>query len=137
MNYDEARALESGGWHWTTMNDGRVRPAWPCRRYVGDCNLEDLVAGNASPEDFETCEPHATREQAERHFYEACLEAVEEVRFGEWHGCAVCDQPTKAGLGNRLLSRYFRPDPLCDEHRNREQLAQLHPFPPDLSLTHS
>ena len=144
MNYDEARELrdnESGetrGWHWTTQRDRTIRPAWPCHRYTGDAKPEDLLRGKADPADFETCEPHATREEAERHYYDACLEAVDELTFTDWSGCQVCDEPTKKGLGSKLLSRLFAsPTPLCDAHRTREQLAELRPFKPGLQSIHS
>lgn len=136
MNYDEARQIESGGWHWTTMNDRKVRTAWPCLRYVGpEKPLERMM--NATPDDFERCAPHATREEAERHWYDACLEAVEESNFGDWSGCRVCDAPTKKGLGNPQMSRAFHVDPLCDEHRTKETLSSLHPFKSGWQVIHS
>lgn len=117
MNYDQARPLLDGtGFRWTTMNDGHSRTAWPC---------------------LECVEPHATAEAAERHFYDACLADVDEIRIGNWAGCRVCDAPTKGGLGNRLDARLFRFEPLCKDHRTRDELAKLHPFSPDLQIIHS
>lgn len=117
MNYDQARPLLDGsGFRWTTMNDGQSRTAWPCL----DC-----------------VEPHVTAEDAERHFYDACLASVTEARFGEWHGCRICDSPTKGGLGNRANSKVFSVEPLCADHRTREHLADLHPFAPGMQLAHS
>lgn len=117
MNYDQARPLLDGTGHrWTTMRDGQSRTAWPC---------------------LECVEPHSTAESAERHFYDACLASVEEVRFGSWAGCRVCDAPTKGGLGNRSDALLFSREPLCADHRNREQLAMLHPFKPGLQVIHS
>lgn len=117
MNYDEARPLLDGtGFRWTTMRDGEARSAWPCRECV---------------------EPHTSAEEAERHFYDQCLATVEEIRFADWAGCRVCDTPTKAGMGNRCLGRFFSTEPLCKDHRTRAELAKLHPFRPGIRLIHS
>jgi len=139
MNYDEARELKEGGWHWTSMNDGRVRTAWPCRRLRYPDSKIAAATGlrNLGPNDFETCEPHATREEAERHFYDACLADTRDHGAGDWSGCRVCDAPTKTALGNLGLGRMFSPEPLCDEHRTREHLAELSPFHGGIALIHS
>jgi hypothetical protein len=140
MNYDQARELQEGGWHWTTMNDGVVRTAWPCLRYVGpNISNADFMESPAKPEDFERCEPHASKEEAERHYYDASLAEVRERAFADWSGCRVCDAPTKKTLENSGMAKAFslNMDFLCDEHRTREQLAALHPFKADLSLIHS
>jgi hypothetical protein len=117
VNYDQALELETGGWHWTTFNDDVIRTAWPCL----------------------DCPPHATREEAERHFYEACLESVVERSTLESWRCAVsdCERPSWKTLGNPQMSRCFRPVPLCTEHCNRATLRELHPFEPGLSVIHS
>lgn len=117
MNYDQARQLADGsGWHWTSMNDGRVRTAGPCRDEA----------------------PHATREEAERHFYEHSLEQAKE-RKCSWTACAVegCPQPTQQTLGNTGFWLFFSETPLCDEHRSKDQLRELHPFTPGMELIHS
>jgi hypothetical protein len=117
MNYDQARELTTGGWHWTTRNDDVIRTAWPCL----------------------DCPPHATRDEAERHFYEACLESVTEQELAVPHSCTVpdCQQPAMSFLGNRGLSRIFAGTALCPAHLNRATLRELHPFEPGLSVIHS
>jgi hypothetical protein len=117
LNYDQARELETGGWHWTTRNDDVIRTAWPCL----------------------DCPPHATREEAERHFYEACLESVIERSIMEWRGCVApgCKRPAWTTLGNPQTSRYFRPVPLCTKHCNRDTLRSLRSFEPGIMLWHS
>jgi hypothetical protein len=137
MNYAQARQLKEGGWHWTSMNDGHVRTAWPCKRYIGP---EDKpYDASCDPSEWERCEPHATQEEAERHFYDACLAEVKEEDYGEWHSCSVkgCDNPTKKGLGNRGDGLLFRGEPLCDEHRTKEMIAELRPFKGGISIAHS
>lgn len=137
MNYDEARQTADGtGWHWTTKNDGRIRTAAPCLRYVGSPD-----ASYDSPyrkEDWELCEPHATKEEAERHFYDWCLSEVKEVACS-WASCRYpsCDQPANKALGNSPFGMLFSQLPLCDDHRNAESLQLITPFRPGLTLMHS
>ena len=118
MNYDQARQRQSDGrWNWTTFNKriGTFRSG-PCRDH------ED---------------GHATKEDAERHFYDDGLADVRESKSSSWHGCAVCDAPTKNWIGSPGMDGAIPKTPLCDEHRTREQLAELHPFRPGMSLMHS
>lgn len=153
MNYDQARQLADGGWHWTSMNDGYVRTAWPCKRpadgvtfrlgtdmSLGKTPISAWKAGAIVPDDaaWITCEPHATREDAERHYYDASLEGATTEYAISWMACAVpeCPEPTTKMLGN-VGQELFNGDPLCDAHRTREQLAALHPFAPGLALIHS
>lgn len=79
MNYDQARQLKDGGWHWTTMNDGVVRTAEPCIKHIGDESDPAWFLMPYNPDDWERCEPHATREDAEKHFYEWCIESLAEA----------------------------------------------------------
>ena len=140
MNYDEARPLKAGGWHWTTMNDGVVRTAQPCIRHVGEKSDPFWYMQPSKPEDWVCCEPHATREEAERHFYDWCLSTVEESRMSDQQlRCRVagCDGWSDVLLGNRQLGHLFNGDPLCEAHRSKDQLALLHPFKPGMVLVHS
>lgn len=135
------------------MNDGHIRTAWPCMRaadgvafrFNGDMSLGKTPvipwkAGAIIPDDeaWITCEPHATREEAERHYYYASLESVREYGVS-WSPCAVpeCPNPADKMLGNIGMDKAFNGDPLCDEHRTREQLAALHPFTPGMASIHS
>ena len=136
MNYDEAREIEGNGWHWTTMNDGRIRTAAPCVRYTGD---PDLPLGRPTKdEDFERCEPHATKEEAERHFYDYSVENARERQTDRWMDCAVCDGPTKRLFGTAGMGLLFSGGvPFCDEHFSKDALRELLPFTAGIRLMHS
>lgn len=140
MNYDQARAIENKetgeivGWRWTSMNDGRIRTAWPCIEFT-PMDVEDY--GRKEPERIHLCPPHATQEEAERHFYDACLEEASEQTTSHWQDCRVCGAPTKRLLGNRDLSSLFNGDALCDEHFSKDTLQELHPFKSGIYLIHS
>jgi hypothetical protein len=140
MNYDEAREIPGKGWHWTTMNNGVVRTAQPCIRHVGDESDPFWYMKPSNESAWERCEPHATKEQAERHFYDWCLSTVTEIKLGEQQlRCRApgCEAWTDTELGNRQLGRMFNGDPLCEAHRTREVLAQIRPFAPGMGLIHS
>ena len=140
MNYDEAREVPGKGWHWTTMNNGIVRTAEPCIRHVGDESDPMWYLKPSTEAAWERCEPHATQEEAERHFYDWCLSTVAEIRLsGQMRRCRMdgCRTWTGTELGNRQMERLFNGDPLCAAHRNRETLALLHPFRPRLRVIHS
>ena len=136
MNHDEARALKDGGWHWTTMNDDVVRTAAPCITIDEPFDLRKPYEP-PKPENVHRCPPHATKEEAERHFYDYSLGLVTEDHYGNWEGCAVCDAPTKAGLSAPGISTLFSGTALCDAHRTIEHLKELNPFEPGIRLIHS
>jgi len=138
MNYDQARQTKDGGWHWTTMNDGVVRTAAPCIRFLKPFDYSKPFEP-AKPEDIERCTPHATQEEAERHFYDYCFEAenIHENTTANWMDCAKCGAPTKRLLGNRSMSQTIQQEALCDEHFSIETLRELHPFRREMTLMHS
>lgn len=78
MNYDQPRRLDTGGWHYTSMNDGRVHAIGACRDHLDA--------------------PHATEDEAR-----ACYREYERTRikldskWSDWSGCEYrkCDVPTK------------------------------------------
>lgn len=131
MNYDEARPLKDGGWHWTTMNDGRIRTAPPCIR---------LTNGDWEHPEFERCEPHATQEEAEHHLYVYSLSEVRERTWTSAHRCEAegCEEWADKTLENDHFGQLFSAGTfLCDAHRTPEMLAELHPFQPGIRLIHS
>lgn len=139
MNYDEAREIPGKGWHWTTMNNGVVRTAQPCIQ-IPEMSVEDLMRKPLMGTNITRCEPHATREEAERHYYDWCLSTVTEIKLSNQQlRCRAegCEAWTGTELGNRQLECMFNGDPLCDEHRTRETLALIHPFAPGLRSIHS
>lgn len=115
MNYHKARqTADKTGWDWTTMNDGQIWRSGACR---------DHGAGG-----------HATREEAERHFYDGELDRLRESEHADQQfKCAVCGAWTTKALG----TNYVGPVDLCDEHRNREGFEQAYPFVPGMSITAS
>lgn len=119
------------------MNDGRVRTAQPCIKFIGDPKLLEPPYAPTKAEDWERCPPHATKEEAERHFYDFCLEQAKEHDGSHWMDCAKCGAATKKMLGNMGLGDLFHIEPLCDEHRTKEVLADLHPFAPGIAMVHS
>lgn len=133
MNYDEARQDKNGIWRWTTMNDGRIRTAPPCIQFE-EQPIEEI--GRVPSKVLGMCE-HATKEEAERHFYDDCLDRVKESESSHWMDCAVCGAPTKKLLGNRPFGVLFSEQPLCDDHFSKETLAELHPFSTGIYLMHS
>ncbi len=107
MNYYQAREIlkdgePSGKWHYTVWNDNRIMP-------VGYC--------------AQGCEGHETREGAYEHQTAYLLD--HQTRYdGEWAGtqyqCMVCKTWT-----SKFASVDHQKFTLCDEHRNREQVAKL------------
>ena len=133
MNYDEARQLKDGGWHWTTMNNGVVRTASPCIQ-VPEVNLFDeaLLAANIT-----RCDPHPTREDAERHFYDYSLSQLKETTTTHAQRCEVCDTWTNKALCNKGEWLYFGYIFLCDNHRQPSHVEALRPFSPCIAVIHS
>lgn len=123
MNYDQARErMDKDGkpsslFDWTTMNDGHVRAAGPCMTH--------------------TCEHHSA-EEAEKHFYDYCLDQVKEFHLGDQQlRCEVCGEFTDGGLGNQSFYMLSFHSVLCPTHRNKERLKALHPFHTGIALYHS
>jgi len=140
MNYAQAREIPGEGWHWTSMRDHETRTAWPCHRRKADAPALTFPLPPYDADEWERCEPHATKEEAERHFYDACLEeALAETHEIGWLGCQMprCKAPTDKALGTHDLGHVFGLVPLCDEHRNRDGLIARHPFKPGIQLIHS
>jgi len=102
--YDQPRQLKTGGWHYTSMNDGRVRPAGYC-------------AGHA---------PHATENDARRCWrdYQLNEQLNLDGTIGHWNPCEYpgCDTLTNraASIGGWL--RWL----LCDTHRTKACCAELY-----------
>ena len=106
MNYDQPRELQSGGFHYTSMNDGRV---WP----IGYC---------ADHKDA----PHPTEDEARACYARYLLEQRTrlDVTLGNWNPCeapAGCRTLTNrcAMIGGWTTYR------LCDEHRTLDVVAEL------------
>ncbi len=117
MNHYAARERKSDGrWNWTRKmgSDGPIVAAGACVNHEA--------------------EGHATKEEAERCFYEHELATLQECSMDTTHEpCKVCGK-----LTNKLLGRSGFPDtPLCDEHRNVEEYRKLKPFTPGRFISSS
>lgn len=160
MNYAEARERQADHrWDWTNKRDNQV---WA----VGYCGgwhdwTDEQAARVGMPRDtlqadketrdgpfrakFHT-DGHATKEEAERCFYEHSLDRVHEIENSSiQHRCSVplplpgsfCDAWTTKGLESPGYGGCFQVTWLCDAHRNREGLVVAHPFQKGLSMIHS
>lgn len=104
MNYDQPRELKDGGWHYTSMNDGRI---WP----TGYC------AGHA---------PHETEDDARRCYrdYELNEQLHLGCTLGDWNPCEYpeCETLTSRGVSIGGWIRWR----LCDEHRTKDCCTELY-----------
>lgn len=137
MNYAEARQIPGRGWHWTTMRDGKVRPAAPCLTYIGDPGKLMSTMAAFDESDWVTCEPHPTKADAERHFYEHSISEARVQKWVTWMACEICDAPTREGYGTNLLSLGFANVPLCERHLSEEHLRAVRPFKEGIAIVHS
>lgn len=143
MNYDEARELASGGWHWTTKRGDQIRTAEPCIRYIGARPVDELLLDPQSrynPTDWERCEPHATKKEAEQHYWRWLLEEqCKPITYEDWQSCRVegCGEPAKQGWGTLGWQAIALNTPLCPTHNTKEQFDSMHPFKPGVAVIHS
>jgi len=130
VNYEQARQLGKdsdapGCWNWSLRNDDVIYTTWPCH--------------NPTPE-RERCD-HETREEAERHHWEAQAAAI------EWHPFDVdaaltlhrCDFP---GCGSWADGSYawfhgWEQGEFCVAHSTPEAWREANPFTPGHSEIHS
>lgn len=154
MNYAEARQRKDDlRWDWTNMNDKRVWPVGYCagwRDWTEDMakrigmSLEDIKR-RQDTEDGPTKgkfhgDGHATKEEAERCFYEYSLDRVQQASLkGTQKVCQFpgCGDWTSHALESPGMDGLFPPTMLCHAHRNREGLMQVHPFQGGIQLIHS
>jgi hypothetical protein len=106
MNYDQPRQLKEGGWHYTSMNDGRVWPIGYCRDHDG----------------------HATEDEARRCYRDYELNECLRLDGGTWaNHWQKCDYPGCENLTNKpvMIGGWHRWT-LCDEHRTKECCTELY-----------
>lgn len=115
MNYYAARQRKDGRWDWTVMNDGVIRRCGPCSHHM---------------------DGHATKEEAERHFYDNELNNLRDVwsNSNAQMKCEVksCGAWTQEGLVSTHL--FLTPIWLCDVHRDAEEIELIHPFSPGTEI---
>lgn len=153
MNYDEARQLGAesenpGAWNWTTMNDGHIRTAAPCAWPDFDWSSvtnEAILAGTVQPTGRERCD-HETREEAERHQYDAALAKVtiDKLDLDDIRERRRCHGPGADRQGCREWETHranwhdgYRIDSLCADDATVEVVRLIHPFVPGLRSMHS
>ena len=141
MNDDCARELTEGGWHWTRMNGDQIRTAAPCRLYIGPTDKPIWDPVYTDPANWQRCEPHATREEAERHFYDYCLENLV-TETTEWMNCQAkdCDAPARLWHHNRGIGMAFSGGlSLCTNHYPYadELIQERYPFESGMQIWHS
>ena len=123
MNYAQARerltqyyGQPSGLWDWSTKRDDMVRRSTPC----------------------ETSCAHKSPEEAERHFYDYCLEKAQVHEHpDEQRKSVICGAWTIKELGNNQMWLAIRPVDLCEAHLTQEYLAQAQPFKSGMAIIHS
>lgn len=158
MNYEEARQIGKDGpapgkWNWTNMNDS-VQPnpytiapcAWPDFEwppYDYTRSLQDQP--KVTPTGRERCD-HDTREEAERHHWEANVAAVtiRRVDLKTARSRSKCDVP---GCDNweRYQAQWpdgYIVDSLCARHGGPDRVEGnpvelIHPFVPGTRIVHS
>jgi hypothetical protein len=136
MNYYEARQRsDQSGWAWTSMNDGVIHTAGGCVTWPdGRPTMEQALSGTGPRPGVPHA--HATREEAERCFYDH-----EAAHLRESHSedaqrrCQFpeCGEWTQFSLAARLLGDAD----LCSAHRNAEGWKAVNPFRPGLSIASS
>lgn len=109
MNY--YRALQSadengkptGVWFYTCTNDGRTRPTGYCAQ---------------------SCPGHATADEARAHYKDYMLDHAryDAKLSGMQKPCEVCKEWTQFCA---KIAFEMELHPLCDRHRNREELSKL------------
>lgn len=115
MIYYQARQRLDGRWDWTGMRDDLIFRTGPC---IGHDD------------------GHATREEAERHFYEYEIERLKEVEI-QWFRCSHpgCHELSRKGLETPRL--YPFPEALCDAHRTTEVFREIKPFYTNIAIVSS
>ena len=106
MNYLEARERKDGsGWHFTSMNDGKVHAVGYCGSHA----------------------PHATKEEAEECYRVFLVDEAMKRRHrttDSKHKCQAkdgCSEFTEHFIPVGMFEMLF----LCDQHRNRDEVDRL------------
>lgn len=147
MNYSQAREMRgadgkcTGKWHWTTMNDGHIRPdgycsPWEecpaCKGHSGIMRWGNLKAEQHCEtcgdkgilERAIPCPGHDTPEGAAEHYRQYLLDNVtyDGRMSNQQQKCRVCGAWT-SGLAQVPFA--YLGWVLCDKHRNRESVGRL------------
>lgn len=114
MNYASAREMMgpdgkgTGRWHYTVRNDDRI--------WRHQCCRECAHANDG----------HPSRDEAYACAHEFALKLAEEWKpcsFDSWHGCVVCDAPTKEGATwGSATPGWPNHEAFCAEHLTLENV---------------
>jgi hypothetical protein len=146
MNYSQARQIKdengngTGKWHWTTMNDGHIRPDGYCSRWetCPDCKgYSGIMAFDPNKHcatcadkgiiiRADPCPGHDTPEGAAEHYRQYLLDnlAFDDIAMqNRQEKCRICGVWTQGVARTReSINQVWV---LCDEHRNRESVDRL------------
>lgn len=148
MNYEEARQLGAksdapGKWNWSNRNDDRISTASPCAWPDFEwppLDPTDPWGAKVTPTGRERCD-HDTREEAERHQYDAALTKVtiDLLILDDIHQRRRCDAPDCREWETHRANWHdgYRFDHLCDDDADVAVVAVIHPFVPGMSRIHS
>ena len=137
MNYYRARQRADGsGWAWTTMNDGHVRASDSCVTWP-EGPPADVAEALAGIKPIGPDHVHATREEAERCYFEWEATNLRELTWKDaQHPCQYpgCDIWTQKAVEAPHSTKIAD---LCDDHRNADGWKAVHPFVPGLEIASS
>lgn len=153
MNYEQARQIGPDGpapgkWNWSNSNDS-VAPnpytAWPCAWPDFDWPEPPLDKPlsqwpKVTPTGRERCD-HDTQEEAERHFHDARIEAIDwrpidTETARSLHGCDFPDCASWADGATAWMRGWVRGQ-FCKAHANADGYRAAHPFTPGIREVHS
>lgn len=117
MNYYAARQhIETKTWCFTYMNDGVI--------YTDSCCLNHDITG------------HATKEEAERCYYDHQIAGLHEVKYDSYNKCQIkgCGKLTNIALSPK---HSYSSTNLCKSHRNKESYMEVNPFNTGITIISS
>lgn len=139
MNYQSARQMTNGKWHYTNTNGNHVRPMGYCSPITTcpKCNGHSMFADPSSSLSCDNCKNkgvidvevpcpgHDTEEEACEHYrqYELDRARYNVVDANAKEKCVVCGEWTQT-MATVDCYRTYR---LCESHCNRDALEKLYP----------
>jgi hypothetical protein len=114
-HYAARQRISDKRWEWTVDADDVIYASDPCMDHR---------------------DGHATKVEAERHYYDWMIRnAIEATLSDRKELCAAkCDEFTQKGF---QLHAWSMPIWLCERHCFRETLTIVHPFMPDIMISTS
>lgn len=144
MNYEQARHIGSegpapGAWNWTTARDGAIWTSHPCAWPDSPIPADWQPGQELVRTGRERCD-HATREEAERHHWDAeiadaPLVAVDVDRADAQYRCRYPE--CRAWATHAIHWDGFAWDDVCPEHTGEDARRVIRPFTLGLRVVHS